>query len=247
MSSARDQANVLAALLCRERLALADFLVALAVFDRERRWVELGHDSLFAFLVKDLGLSNGAAAYRRAAVELIQRFPPVLEPIRDGRMCITTVFELSKVLTEENIGEVLPRFFGASKRDAQNVVAELVPEPPPTRTVVTPVHPQANPAELPSVPAGRLADHVRANSAGEPRERRELELGVAAPARTVVEPKTADLSRLHVTVSRRLLDKLAAARDALSHSHPGASEETLLEVGLDLIRCTRVGGTGTTS
>jgi 5-methylcytosine-specific restriction endonuclease McrA len=38
-----------------------------------------------------------------------------------------------------------------------------------------------------------------------------------------------------MTVSRRLLDKLAAARDALSHSHPGASEETILEVGLDLI------------
>jgi hypothetical protein len=32
--------------------------------------------------VKDLGLSNGAAAYRRAAVELVQRFPQVLEPIR---------------------------------------------------------------------------------------------------------------------------------------------------------------------
>jgi hypothetical protein len=38
-----------------------------------------------------------------------------------------------------------------------------------------------------------------------------------------------------MTVSRRLLEKLAAARDALSHSHPGASEETILEVGLDLI------------
>ncbi len=38
-----------------------------------------------------------------------------------------------------------------------------------------------------------------------------------------------------MTVSRRLLDKLAAARDALSHSHPGASEEEILEVGLDLI------------
>ena len=38
-----------------------------------------------------------------------------------------------------------------------------------------------------------------------------------------------------MTVSHRLLDKLAAARDALSHSHPGASEEQILEMGLDLI------------
>src|SRR5512140_3451626 len=235
MPTAREQANVLADLLRRERLALADFLVALAAFDRARRWVELGHKSLFAFLVKDLGLSNGAAAYRRAAVELVQRFPQVLEPIRDGRLCITAVFELSKVITDENVAEVLPRFFGTSKRDAKNVVAELAPEPPPSRTVVTPVRPPENPVLLSAPSAGRLADRVRANPQPEPQHGCTLELTAPAPARTVVEPKTAELSRLHVTVSRRLLDKLAAARDALSHSHPGASEETILEVGLDLI------------
>jgi hypothetical protein len=63
----------------------------------------------------------------------------------------------------------------------------------------------------------------------------------ASPAQTArtrraeVEPLTADLRRLHLTVSRRLLEKLAAARDALSHSHPGASEDEILELGLDLI------------
>jgi hypothetical protein len=50
-----------------------------------------------------------------------------------------------------------------------------------------------------------------------------------------VEPLTADLRRIHVTVSRRLVDKLSAARDALSHSDPGASEDEIIEVGLDLI------------
>jgi hypothetical protein len=50
-----------------------------------------------------------------------------------------------------------------------------------------------------------------------------------------VEPLTADLRRLHVTVSRRFMEKLDAARDALSHSHPGADVETILEAGLDLL------------
>jgi 5-methylcytosine-specific restriction endonuclease McrA len=50
-----------------------------------------------------------------------------------------------------------------------------------------------------------------------------------------VEPKTAELSRLHITVPHRLLWKLEAARAALSHSHPGASAGEVLEVGLDLI------------
>ncbi len=48
-------------------------------------------------------------------------------------------------------------------------------------------------------------------------------------------PLTAELNRLHVTVSRRFLEKLDAARDALSHSHPNAGIEEILEVGLDLL------------
>src|SRR5512133_3999845 len=41
--------------------------------------------------------------------------------------------------------------------------------------------------------------------------------------------------RLHVTVSKRFTEKLEAARDALSHSHPGADVEAILEAGLDLL------------
>jgi HNH endonuclease len=49
------------------------------------------------------------------------------------------------------------------------------------------------------------------------------------------QPLTAELSRLHVTVSRRFLAKLEAARDALSHARPGATTEDLREAGLDLL------------
>jgi hypothetical protein len=51
----------------------------------------------------------------------------------------------------------------------------------------------------------------------------------------VTEPLTAELNRLHVTVSARFLKKLDAARDALSHSHPNAGMEEILEAGLDLL------------
>jgi hypothetical protein len=156
----------------------------------------------------------------------------VVEPIRDGRLCLTTVFELSKVLTGENASEVLPRFFGTSRRDAKNVVAELAPEPAPTRTVVTAVAAATLPL---AAPTGRLADQVRANSEHAPRQGPHAQYSAATPAPTVVEPKTAELSRVHLTVPRRLLEKLATARDALSHSHPRASDADILEAGLDLI------------
>jgi 5-methylcytosine-specific restriction endonuclease McrA len=242
MTSAREETARLADLLRNEHSAMADFLVALAEFDRGRLWIDLGYSSLFWFLHRELELSKGAAHYRKTAAELIQRYPRIVEPLRDGRLCITTVQELSEVLAPDNIDDVLPRFFHLSRREAKEVSAELLPDPaPPVRTVVTvlPAVPAAiAPALLSAAPEyevnrsrGWLANPPHANSAvpdeGSPPR--------GGSPRATIEPLTRNLSRLHVTVSRRLIEKLDGARVALSHSHPGASEEEILEVGLDLI------------
>jgi 5-methylcytosine-specific restriction endonuclease McrA len=231
--NARDLSNRLLDLLRKERNALAEFLLALADFDREQRWVELGHSSLFNFLRRDLGLSKGAAFYRMTAVCLIQRHSEVVEPLRDGRLCFTSIVELSKIATAENITEVLPRFFHVSKSEAKEVSAELNPTPAPVRTVVTPVRvPVPTALVFSGAPAGLDVVSVDASQPAvhpdEPRPKPRM------PGMTV-EPKTAEQSRVHITVSRRLLEKLAAARAALSHSHPSANEAEILEAGLDLI------------
>ncbi len=85
MDTARALTARLADLLAREHGALADFLLTLADFDR-RVWVELGYSGLFMFLHRELGLSKGAAYYRKVAAELIQRVPEIIEPLRDGRL-----------------------------------------------------------------------------------------------------------------------------------------------------------------
>ncbi len=139
MTSARDLSSRLAALLRTERGAAADFLSALADFDSRRCWAELGHASLFSYLHRDLGLSLGAAQYKKTGAELVQRFPEVLESLRDGRLCQTAICEVARVLTPENRAEVLPRFFGLSRREAAAVAAELAPREAPRRTVVTAV------------------------------------------------------------------------------------------------------------
>jgi hypothetical protein len=225
---------------------MADFLVALADFDRKRLWVDLGHASLFSFLHRELGLSAGAAHYRKTAAGLLQRFPEIVEPLRDGRLCITSIVELAKVLTPENRAEVLPRFFHRSKREAKAVSAEICPvEAVPRRDTVTAV---ASAAAARQAMAARRDDDVAqtvtpgpAGSSFQPDEtpavastgssspclpfqpvetRVPTAVSAAAASRTTAEPLTADLRRLHVTVSRRFLDKLEAARAALSHSHP---------------------------
>ncbi len=254
MTHARDVANHLADLLCRERVAAADFLVALADFDRQRLWLELGHATLFSFLRRELGLSAGAAQYRKTAAELVQRYPEVEEALRSGKLCLSSVIEFAKVVTPQNVAELLPRFFGLSSREAALVAVSLRPvENPPRRDVVTSVPSSVAgtaddgapllPAPPPSGAAPfrapetdqtpeRAADAGGAGRAGgagpSPR-------GLPRPWSARVEPLDASCVRLHTTVSRRFLEKLEAARAALSHSHPAASIEEILEVGLDLV------------
>ena len=154
MNHARESSRRLADLLHREHSAMADFLIALADFDRRRLWLQLGHSSLFYFLHRELRLSKGAAYYRKVAADLIQRFPDVIEPLREGRLCITSVGELARVMTPENRAEVLPRFFYMSKREAKALAMEMSPaggsakvqlaggieDPPSTSTTVITLH-----------------------------------------------------------------------------------------------------------
>jgi hypothetical protein len=229
---------------------MAEFLVALSDFDRRRGWEPLGHASLFAFLLADLRLSRSASYYRRSAAELLQRFPEVIEPLRDGRLCLSTVGELAKVLTEKNRSLVLPRFFGLASREAQELVAELQPRPvPSTRMVVTgamsrpavavarstlpqlslasapPANAPPNVVPLSQIPTSGLANGGDAEPGGD----RPVSM------RDEIEPLTADIRRVHFNVGKRVVQKLEAARDGLSHSIRGATMEQVLEAALDLL------------
>jgi hypothetical protein len=202
---------------------MADFLVALAEFDRERLWVQLGHSCVFYYLHRDLGLSKGAAHYRKVAAQLVQRFPEVVGPLRDGRLCITSVVELARVITPENSSEIVPKFFHRSKQEAKAVAVEIRPAVAiPRREVVTEVPCAAafHPDETP------LA--VRSQDPSSP-------VPPAPPAPPRSEPLTSDLRRLHMTVSKQFLDKLEAARKGQGHAQPGASAEKVLEAALDLL------------
>ncbi len=96
MTTAREETTRLAALLRRAHAAMADFLVALADFDRRRRWESLGHSSLFSFLRRELRLSAGAAQYRKTAAELVLKYPKIEVALRRGDLCLSSVIELAK-------------------------------------------------------------------------------------------------------------------------------------------------------
>ncbi len=232
---------------------MADFLVALVDFDRRRGWEPLGHANLFAFLHVELRLSRSAAFYRKCAAGLLQGFPEVIEPLRDGRLCLSTIAELAKVLTEENRAVVTPRFFGLSAREAQELAAELQPrEVPSTRMVVTRVQRQSAPPPA-SVAQPLLTLDPAVSIAPESAPLANTHPSMAPPSRVLtpelanggvgplaatrdeIVPLTADLCRIHFNVGKQVVKKLEVAREGLSRSVRGATMEQVLEMALDLL------------
>ena len=232
LPDAREASHRLAELLRRERAGAAGFLVALAEFDREQVWVRLGYPSLYSYLNRVLGLSNAAAYYRKVAAELIQRFPEVVEPLRDGRLCITSVIELARVMSDANRAEVLPRFFHLSKREARAVAVEILPAAViPRREVVTGVE-----SDTAAAAQGNVAADPGASAALHPGEVGSTHpAGGTSASSMSSEPLDGELCRLHVTVSKQLLAKLDRARAGQSHAKPRASAGDVIEAALDLL------------
>ena len=73
------------------------------------------------------------------------------------------------------------------------------------------------------------------NSTASPVHPGELPVALPQGAKTVVEPLTSVLSRIHLTVSRQFIGKLKKAKAGQSHVQPGATDEQVMEVALDLL------------
>jgi 5-methylcytosine-specific restriction endonuclease McrA len=245
MTTAREQTNQMASMLRNERGALADFLLAFSDFHEKKRWRELGYGSAFPYLRTELKLSAGAAYNRLAAAELIARFPEVEAAVRSGQLCFSTVHEVAKVLTPENKDELLPRFFGLSRREAEQVKVSLRPaEVIPIRDVVTTIRPAPTArADAPAVTprtatlgastaaAGALQVHLD-EPAAPVRVAAPAVQVVPEPPRDEIEPLDAQLSRLHITVDNELLQLLEASKDAFAHSFPSGRAADVIKHGL---------------
>jgi hypothetical protein len=169
-------------------------------------------------LHRELRLSKGAAQNRKTAAELIQVFPEVEAALRAGDLCLSTVNELARVLTPENRAEVLPRFFGFSRREAEAVAASLRPaEVVPTRDVITTLRPaaQALLAAQPALPTTAPASPTIPVHPDEPQPvvvhldepaarvmvTAPMPLPTPPPPRESVEVLDIERARVHVTVA----------------------------------------------
>jgi hypothetical protein len=113
-----------------ERRATAALIRALIEFDARKLHLREGCPSLFAYCTQQLHLSEASAFNRIETARAARRFPALLEAIDGGTLTLTAVRLLAPHLTAENHHRVLAQAAHRSRREVEEMVAALNPQPP---------------------------------------------------------------------------------------------------------------------
>lgn len=234
----------LSALLGGSRRAEADLVAHIGEVDRRRLYARAAAPSMFAYCTQILHLSEAEAYLRIAAARTARQHPQLLAMLGDGRLHLSAIAKLSPHLTAENCDALLRRATHRSKREIEELVAELRPRPDvPGLVRRLPERLERTPAvDSPSSAAQGEAGVARAEicSAAGPELRPD---GVAAPVeppsaldpprvdprepsraamRAVVEPLAPSRYRVQFTASGELRDKLERLQALMRAEVPDA-------------------------
>ena len=212
----------------------AELLVHLGEIDERKLYLDWSFSSMFAFCIGELGFSEDVACNRINVARAARRMPVIREVVRSGQVHLAGIRALAPHLTSENQEEVLAEAAGKSKREIEELVARIAPQPAvPTliRKLPEPRNSAPESATLsfgiavptsPSDPSPALA------FASPPAVRRE-------ERRAVVAPLAEDTFKFQFTGSRACHDKFRRAQDLLRHRIPDGDLATIFEKALDLL------------
>src|SRR2546430_4912017 len=135
----------------------ADLLLHLGEIDERKLYLERSFASMFAFGLGELRFSEGATYNRILVARAARQIPAIIDAMRFGKVHLAGLRLLAPHLTAENHREVLAQAAGKSKREIEELVARLSPQPPVAPSVrKLPARPQAPaPLALALSPAAR--------------------------------------------------------------------------------------------
>ena len=97
--------------------------------DARRLYAREASPSMFAYCTERLHLSDAEAYLRIAAARASREHPILLAMLADGRLHLSAIAKLAPHLTPDNRDAVLKRATHCSKRQAEELAAELAPRP----------------------------------------------------------------------------------------------------------------------
>ena len=221
----------------RERAVTMDLIAHLAELDARRLYLAEGCASLFTYCTQILQLSEHAAYGRIEAARASRKFPLILEGLGDGSLNLTTVCLLGPHLTPENHREVLDMAQHKSKRQVEELVARLRPQPPvpdtvrrlPIREAAVSHTPASRTALQEPAPGPSPDGSARAVLASGP----PVAASAPSPARrAVVTPLAPQQYKVVFTASAELHEKLQQAQALLRHQIPNGDLSAVFDRAL---------------
>lgn len=94
--SDQDLDSRLKLLVSKEREVLSHILIHIAEVDRRKLHLDLAYSSLFEYLTKHVGYSNGSAQRRIDAARLSREIPSVIEDLQSGKVNLMQISLLQK-------------------------------------------------------------------------------------------------------------------------------------------------------
>jgi hypothetical protein len=215
----------------REREMTASLIAHLAELDGRRLYLAEGYSSLFTYCTQALRLSEHAAYRRIEAARIIRRFPIILEMLEQGLVNLTTVGLLAAHLTEENHREVLNAAQLKGKRQVEELVACLHPQPPVPSTIrklPTPSH--VSPPTRQDTGHNLQPPEQRQDTATH--EASYLALTSPRDHRATVVPLAPERYKVQFTASAETYKKLRLAQDLLRHQIPDGDPAAIFDLAL---------------
>jgi 5-methylcytosine-specific restriction endonuclease McrA len=116
-------------LLAQSRRVESELVAHIAEVDARRLWAREAFPSMFAYCTGALHLSESEAYLRIAVGRASREHPSILRLLAEGRLHLSGIALLAPHLTRENCDGLLRRATHRSKREIEELVAELRPRP----------------------------------------------------------------------------------------------------------------------
>jgi hypothetical protein len=226
-------------ILRQSRRVEADLVAHIGEVDARRLYAREAAPSMFAYCTETLHLSEAEAYLRIAAARASREHPVLLTMLSSGRVHLTAIAKLAPHLTPENRDRLLERAAHRTKRQVEELVAELAPRPdvpalvrklPEGRPL-----PPATPATLDPCPGLLLGSgtsiegELRPDAVERPRPRPLPAHGVP-PA--TVEPLAPARYKVQFTASAELRDKLDRLRALMRPAVPDGDLAAIIEAAV---------------
>jgi hypothetical protein len=124
-----DLLRRLTALLGDSRRVESDLVAHIGEVEDRRLYARAASPSMFAYCTEVLHLSGAEAYLRIAAARAAREHPAILDMLGDGRLHLSGIAKLVPHLTRENAASLLARATHRSKRQIEELVAEIAPRP----------------------------------------------------------------------------------------------------------------------